>query len=456
MSLPAAIVGLTGTQAEVNASNELKIKLSTIDGGAVRNFAEVDPGVVTGAALLRSAKVDLDKRLRVGVDALLDTETFNYAAQNTGKFIHQATTFVPSWTTTGHRTNPTGGVAAGSGATGGSRAQFPVFGSSTLRCEVVASFSAAMGTQTAIYWGMFQQGAPAAYLPADGAYFRYTSAGLYGCVNANGVETETGPFKVSFGGANWSHTIAKKYEFAITVHERLIEFWVDDVLMGTLACPSAQGQPFFSSTLPVGWAHNIVGGAASVALSFDISNYAVAARGLNYSRTLGEVGNAALGSYQGLSGGTMGSLANYANNANPTAAVPTNTTAALGTGLGGQFWETDTLAVTIDGIICSYAVPAGSAALQGRRLKVLGVTIDSFIQTALGAGGYVAQWSLAFGHTLVSLATAEAAAAKAPRRVPLECRPWQRWLPPDLFCPESRKTSSTPRSTSIPESSSPW
>lgn len=76
------------------------------------------------------------------------------------------------------------------------------------------------------------------------------------------------------------------------------------------------------------------------------------------------------GSYQGLSGGTMGSLASYANNANPTAAVPTNTTAALGTGLGGQFWETDTLAVNTDGIIDSYQVPAASANYSGKRLSI--------------------------------------------------------------------------------------
>lgn len=37
----------------------------------------------------------------------------------------------------------------------------------------------------------------------------------------------------------------------------------------------------------------------------------------------------------------------------------------------------------------------------------------------LTGGGYVAQWSLAFGHTAVSLATAEAAATKASRRIPL-------------------------------------
>lgn len=102
------------------------------------------------------------------------------------------------------------------------------------------------------------------------------------------------------------------------------------------------------------------------------------------------------GSYQGLSGGTMGSLANYANSANPTAAVPTNTTAALGTGLGGQYWETDTLAVNTDGIIMSYQVPAASANYSGKCLSIRGVKIDTFVQTALTGGGYNEIWAIAF------------------------------------------------------------
>lgn len=174
-----------------------------------------------------------------------------------------------------------------------------------------------------------------------------------------------------------------------------------------------------SSTLPFSVRHAIAGGAAGGVLQFLLSDYTLSYGGMNVPRNWNDWGNAILGSYQGLSGGTMGSLANYANSANPTAAVPTNTTAALGTGLGGQFWETDTLAVTTDGVIQSYQVPAGTANVQGRRLAINGVQIQSAIQTVLVGGGYLASWSLAFGHTAVSLATAEAATTKAPRRIPL-------------------------------------
>jgi hypothetical protein len=144
--------------------------------------------------------------------------------------------------------------------------------------------------------------------------------------------------------------------------------------------------------------------------------------GINSDSTLAQTGNRIFGSYQGLSGGTMGSLANYANSTNPTAAVPTNTTAALGSGLGGQFWETCTLAVNTDGIISSYQVPTPTVNVPGRRLVVMGVKVDTYIQTAITGGGYNEQWSIAFGHTAVSLATAEATNAKAPRRVPIGSR----------------------------------
>ena len=122
---------------------------------------------------------------------------------------------------------------------------------------------------------------------------------------------------------------------------------------------------------------------------------------------------------QGPGGTTMGSTANYANGANPGAATPTNTTAALGAGLGGQFWETAALAVTTDGIISSFLVPAATNQIPGRRLVITGIRWMSMVEAALTGGPAIIQHGLAFGHTALSLATAEAATAKAPRRIAL-------------------------------------
>lgn len=43
--------------------------------------------------------------------------------------------------------------------------------------------------------------------------------------------------------------------------------------------------------------------------------------------------------------------------------------------------------------------------------------IQAYIQTALTGGGIVSEFTLCFGHTAVSLQTAETSSAKAPRRV---------------------------------------
>ena len=67
----------------------------------------------------------------------------------------------------------------------------------------------------------------------------------------------------------------------------------------------------------------------------------------------------------------------------------------------------------------SYQVPAGTVNFPGRRLVLRGMYLNSYIQTVIVGGPYTAEWFLAFGHTAVSLATAEAATTKAPRRIVL-------------------------------------
>jgi len=402
--------------ADVDTNKRLKVALDTganpAQVGAIRIFAENDSGSVTGTPYLASPETDDDYRLRVAHEAVFDSETFNYTAQNTGKHVYRNTTMAISWTAAGLTTNSGNITTTTTGASFATYAEFPIIGSAHLYCEIEGSFSNAPTTNTIIDFGMFRAATTNPFAPSDGVYFRLTSAGLSGVINSNGTETTTSPF-------DFTYTNNQKYQFIIAIHEREVEFWIDGVLYASIETPVGQGQPCMSTSLPFALRHVITGGAAGAALSFALNDYTVSIGGPNIAQTASILGQRVYGSYQGLSGGTMGSLANFANSANPTAAVPTNTTAALGTGLGGQFWETDTLAVTTDGIIMSYQVPAGTANVQGRRLVVRGVKIESYVQTAATGGGYNAVWSLAFGHTAVSLATAEAATAKAPRRLPL-------------------------------------
>jgi hypothetical protein len=387
-------------------------------------FSEVDGGRATGSRVVLSPEVDNDYRLRVAHDNLLDNETFNYTSQNTGKHSHAFTTLTATVSAAGLLTNSGNITTTTTGMTFGTFAEFPTQGTQTVACETSVAFTAQPNANTIIDFGLFRRGASTAFAPTDGVYFRMSAAGLQGVVNNSGTETTTAVFPLALGAGTYAYVNSEVHQYLIQMSNVSVTFWIDNILHGTIPTPTGYGYPVKSATLPWSIRHAIVGGAAGAATQALITDYRVVNRGVAFTDDLGVIGNRVYGAYQGLSGGTMGSLANYANSANPTAAVATNTTAALGTGLGGQFWETATLAVNTDGIICSYQVPAGTAAVPGRRLKITGVALTAYIQTAITGGPLVQQFSLAFGHTAVSLATGESASfatgtTKAARRIPL-------------------------------------
>lgn len=424
----------TAGKANVDANYNLQVTAPGTTAGGVpfgggdvngpAMFSEIDAGTKTGAREVLSPEVDDDYRLRVAHDTMLDQETFNYSAQNTGKHTHTFTTLTATVSAAGLLTNSGNITTTTTGMTFGTFAEFRASGTETLVSETSGSFTAQPNANQVIDFGLFRRGASTPFAPTDGAYFRVSSTGVQGVINVNGVETTTAVFPSSLGTGTFTYVNNTVYRFLIQANNVGVSFWINNFKYGEIATPAGASFAARSTSLPWSVRHAIAGGAAGAAMQFLVADYRVYLRGALYADPLAVAGNRAFGSHQGLSGGTMGSLANYANSANPTAAVPTNTTAALGTGLGGQFWETASLAVNTDGVICSYQVPAGTVAVQGRRLVIYGVSLMSYVQTVLAGGPFVTQYSLAFGHTAVSLATAESASftnatTKAPRRVAL-------------------------------------
>ena len=411
----------SGNVAEVNASNELKVSISAAgaDSGKVRFVSENDAGTITGTPYLYSPETDEDSRLRVAQDLIFDTETFNYTAQNTGRHTYVNTTMTAAWTAAGLTTNSGNITTTTTGVSFGTYAEFPVIGSTELYCEIKAAFSAQPTSNTVIDFGLFRRGASNPYAPTDGMYFRLASGGLIAVMNRGGVET-TQPI-------TFSYTNNKVYQFLVSGHEREVKFWIDGTLYAIMATPAADGQPFQSASLPFSVRHAIAGGAAGAALSLLVKDYTVSIGGSGMSTVPSTAGIRLQGSYQGASGGTMGGLATLPNSTNPTAAAPSNTalTANLPGGLGGQGVVTAAVAAATDGIWGSYQNPAGSTTTPGRRLVIRGVYLDAVnTGAAVATTATTLQFSLAYGHTAVSLATAEAAAAKAPRRVALGFLTW--------------------------------
>jgi hypothetical protein len=421
----------SGNVAEVAGTNQLKIISETNvasnpnNVGAGRIFTELDSGYITTTPILISPEVDVDYRARASLDTMLDEEVFNQVTQNTGKHQQVVATMVPAWSAGQFIPNSTSITTVTTGMFLQTYACFPNIGANTLSGDVEVSFSNQPSANNFVEFGFAPTIASATVAPTDGAFFRLNSAGLQGIISINGAETSTGVFTGPGGVGTWTYTNNKRYQFILYMSAVDAKFWMNDgtgaVLLGSIALPTGNGRINLGAGVKWFMGQRITGGAGGAALQAAFNAYSVRLGGIQTASTLAQTGNRLYGSYQAQGGGAnYGSLATYANSANPTAAVPTNTTAALTTGLGGQFWETCTLALNTDGIIQSYQVPAVNATIPGRRLVISGVSISSYVQTALvGNAATVGQWSLAFGHTAVSLATAETATTKAPRRVAL-------------------------------------
>lgn len=423
----------TPGKANVDAGYNLQVALPDATTparvGGVRMFGENDTGDVTGVVELRSGEIDEDYRARVALDFVYDEEDFAYTAQNTGKHSYANTTMTNTWAAGQVTTNATSITTTTTGTVFQTYAFFPVAASQGLSISVPVGFSAQPQANTFIEFGTIIPGA-ATVAPTDGVFFRLNSAGLQGIASFNGSETSTGVFPLAAGAGTWVYVNSKRYNFTVDYFGTHADFWVDDgsdggtFKLGSIALPSGLSRLAMSAALPFAFKHRITGGAAGGVIQATFGAYTVRTLGANIATTASTHGNRVMGSYQGLSGGTMGSLARVGtittgNEANVTAAVPTTTTAALGSGLGGTFWETVSLAVNTDGIIMSYQVPAGTVNVQGRRLVLRGMYLTSYVQTVIVGGPYIAEWFLAFGHTAVSLATTESATTKAPRRIPM-------------------------------------
>jgi hypothetical protein len=426
----------SGNVAEVNAANQLFVVPETnaadnaANIGCIRAFGENDAGDLTGVSELKSGEIDNDYRQRSSTDIILDEEVFNYTAQNTGKHSYSNTTMTNTWTAGQLTTNGSSITTTTTGTVFNTYASFPNIGTQTLSADTEIGFSAQPQTNTFIEFGLGIPGAQTA-APTDGVFIRLSSSGLQGIVSFNGTETSTGIFPATAGTGTWTYTNSKRYQFIIYSATVGAEFWVNDgtgaVKLGTIPLPTGQGRMSMAAGMQYFIKHRIVGGAAGGVIQALAGAYNVRLGGSNIISTVSTQGSRVYGSYQGLSGGTMGSLATYANSTNPTAAAPSNTalTANLPGGLGGQGLVTAAVAAATDGIWSEYGVPAGTVNVQGRRLVVRGVRLDAVnLGAAVATTATTIQFCIAYGHTAVSLATAEAATTKAPRRVSLGFMTW--------------------------------
>ena len=382
--------------------------------GGVRLFGEVDAGTVTGNAKLKAVEVTNDYRLRVGVDQTAFNELFPGAALNSTLWTAPVTT--ATVTVAGGFANLNAGASVASGAVARltTYRNFPCYRSYTTYFEAGVQFSSLPVAGNVCEWGSFISTGVAS--PTDGVFFRINASGeLRGVVNFNGTETQSSTIDFNtLVGNNTSRA------FLIYVISNKALFWIDNVLVAEVNAPTSQGQITSSMNLPMSF-RNYNSVAVSTAQVMKVSNVNVTFADMNTNKLWSHILTGSGGHLsQGQTGQTLGSTALYTNNlAAGAGAAMTNTTAALGSGLGGQFTALPTLATGTDGIVSSYQVPLGTASVPGKSLYITRVTINSAVSATLTGGAILYAYSLAYGHTAVSLATTETATSKAPRRLPI-------------------------------------
>jgi hypothetical protein len=274
----------------------------------------IDVGTVTGSALTRTPYLSIYRKTAIGQDQTLFNDSFNATAQNTG--VWRSASNLATFGFSG------GFVVFNSGAittTGAAQIYqtyrtFPLFESAPLIVDTSGFGALPLANNVTVEVGLFSANlASTPYTPTDGVFYRATTTGgLIGVISYNGVETTTG---VLLPAAALQVGTSGTYRIVTTLD--ITEFWGVDAsgnatLFGTLPTPSANGQPFAASSAPLSMRVAFTG-TASNAYSLKFSNVSVVMSDMNTFRPW-NVSMCGMGqAYQGLNGGTMGSLALYTN-----------------------------------------------------------------------------------------------------------------------------------------------
>jgi hypothetical protein len=425
MALDSNIVGaLSGTGANVDADRQLLVRTNDdpAKAGAAALYCVNDEGDILGAKYHKSPEVSQDFRMRVGVDTILFSDTFNATAQNTGNWKHTFTTMTMTQSAGFLNVNAAGtSTVANNSAFLQSWRYFALQGTAPLAVEFTGQFTDYPTANEVFMAGLGV--AVAAAQPVDGVWFQLSSAGLEGVQRYNSGATVNTTLVADVS----TLPLNTNAKYVAVIGEREVEWWIDDVLYGRSEIPNANGQPFLSTSLPVfiqKYNSGTVGSSPNMIVK--VGDVSVTLMDLNANMAwANQMASCGLG-MQGLNGGTMGSpQVQWANTALPTAAAATNTTAALGAFLGGIFLMNAPAASATDVIIASYQNPVGSVNQTARTMKIRGIKVDcvnSVVAVATTASTFAV--AVAWGGSALSLATAETgsfvtATAKARRIQPI-------------------------------------
>lgn len=424
--------GSSANKLAISAAGEASVNLAASDADAgfaalVSEMHATENGVTREVYALETND---DYALRATNEEPMFWHVFSGTAVNAGLFRQGSATATITQTAGFLTLNAGLSTASGAAAVLTSYALFEIVPTSNLYWSGTLQFGQASHPSNCVMeWGLATHNAGAGTgtaEPTDGAYFRMSAAGAFeAVVRSNGADVATATLTAGFTSLVGGNT---SREFIVSLSDGKARFWIDDACVAMLdLSTNAAAAPGWTLSRTLGThlrLHNT--GVTASAQSLKCSEMAVKRDHVGAPRPFS---HAAAGTgqmaYQGQTGETLGTTASYANSADPTAAAALSNTAALVTGLGGQARFNAAATAVTDGIVTSYQVPAATSAIPGKALYITGIKISAAnLGVAVATTATTLAWSLAFGHTAVSLATAEAATTKAPRRVALGFMTW--------------------------------
>jgi hypothetical protein len=422
------------TGANLDASGNLKVALPQSEDtiGPVSIHTENDDGAVTGTKFYMEPETSPDYKLRVGTDTLLFNDSFNTTAQNTGLWKTVLASMTATEGSGSLLLNANSTSAASSGVAISSWRHFPLIQTTPTYVEFSGYPTVAPLANQIVEFGLFVP-TTGIVAPVEGAFFRYSSAGLFGVINYNGVETQVDCLTPTL-------TPGSQASFTITIGENRVRFWrggygTGDQLIGTIEVPAANGTPFLSYALPLAMQfRNAALVSGSPQMQWKICNVSVGLADWATSKPWGhQMCGMGLNAAQGQNGHTSLISTAVAATAAPAAAAAlvAASAAAQFTGLGGIFRVLPTLTANTEGLLCNYVNPVGGINATPRTLYITGVKLYSMVEVALTGGPLINVYQLLYGASADTLVTAAdsasfaSATVKCHRRIPLGIEVYQ-------------------------------
>jgi hypothetical protein len=419
-----------GNTAYVDANHYLYTNLPTTSSqaGFASLVTENDSGTYnSGTRIMRTPETDVDYRVRVALDQPIWRDAAEGVAPNTSLWNSALSTMTQAVADGFIKLNSGANVGASTRAQITSYATFEMYDS----YELVLGWTMRIETTTVgeanTAWEVGFGLASAAADPTDGIYLRMdVNSNLTLSYNFNSSATGNGDtISYTVAGAKFVWLPNTAYRFMMVISPFEVKLWVEELgtgqvsFLGKMSRPDTK--PACSSTprLPIFARIRNHSTPPALATQIWIGNIAVGQMGTPLRPFHHILAKQGAGLQQGQSGATLGSLATWANSADPAAATLSNTAAGYSTP-GGLFIFNAPAGAATDYCLFGYQAPAATANLHNKGIRIDRVRVTTVnVGAAVATTATVLHWFLAVGSTAVSLATTEAATTRVPKRIPI-------------------------------------